>query len=268
VAWGRPPAGGVGHSTSRHAEISRTDIVTVSSEAGSITSPSDPASPLSQMVRPPHSARRPRPRSTCSPPCTPRNSGTRRSGQCRQPGRLICAPLRHGKAPDRPGPDRRPGAKSTVLRQVLQAAGGWGCPPTRRSDRPYAVRPQAGNRSAAGRHLVHGGVEDLPDRGVQLRGTARRSDGRTVPPAGPGRNSRSCSGPWPAARTPGRGYSRRTGRAPTGPAGRRRGRRAQGKGRCARSGCRRAALRQQWDQDRIVLAGQAGRLAQRVHAAR
>jgi NAD(P)-dependent dehydrogenase (short-subunit alcohol dehydrogenase family) len=28
------------------------------------------------------------------------------------PGRLICTPLRHGKAPDRPGPNRRPGAKS------------------------------------------------------------------------------------------------------------------------------------------------------------
>jgi hypothetical protein len=27
----------------------------------------------------------------------------------------------------------------------------------------------SGNRSAAGRYLVHGGVEDLPDRGVQLR---------------------------------------------------------------------------------------------------
>jgi hypothetical protein len=77
VAWGRPSAGGVGHSTSRHAEISRADIVTVSSEAGSITSPSDPASPLSQMIRPPRSAGRPRPRSTCSPPCTPRNSWTR-----------------------------------------------------------------------------------------------------------------------------------------------------------------------------------------------
>src|SRR5215472_12520667 len=58
------------------------------------------------------------------------------------------------------------------------------------------------------------------------RGTARRSAGRTVPRAVPGRNSQSCSGPWPATRTPGRGGSRRTGRAPAGPAGRRRGQRS------------------------------------------
>ena len=36
----------------------------------------------------------------------------------------------------------------------------------RRNDQPSGRK---GNRSAAGRHFVHGGVENLPDRGVQLR---------------------------------------------------------------------------------------------------
>ena len=269
MAWGRPPAGGVGHSTSRHAEISRADIVNVSSEAGSITSQSDPASPLSQMIRPPRSTGRPRPRSTCSPPCTPTNSGTRRSGvNAANPGKLICTPLRHGKAPDRPGPNRRPGAKSHGSPSGSASSRRLGCPPTLRSDRPSG-RTRFGPRQETAQRPTAPCPRRRRGSARSRRPAARGTAGQTVPRAMPGRETRDH------ARVPGQQRARLVATVATGLGEHLQDPRVGGEVGALRAKVvalvQVAAGRhpgQQWDQDRIVPAGQAGRLAQRVHAAR
>jgi hypothetical protein len=129
---GATPAGGVGRSTSRHAGMSPADIVNVSSEAGSITSHNDPASPLSQMIRPPCSTGRPGPRSTCSPPCTPGNSGTRRSGSMPPTRQAYLHAAETRKAPDRPGPESGLCAASRQEPSHTLLLAHWGSEPARR----------------------------------------------------------------------------------------------------------------------------------------